>query len=225
MEPILAVCPSCQKQLRVPADKAGRRIKCPQCHQPVTVPDETPADGDELTVMQWVTITGAVVMVLSVAFFFVRPSGQAWRVVGLIGLVAIAIPHHKEIWARVKRGAVRLTQRKPVPETSQAEMSPQPPPPGPVQQVPQPHNTQQQRHIVIQEANRGGCVPGCLSLLIPGLGHVASGRVGAGFLWFIVCVIGSLILWPTIVGPFLLYALCVFDAASGGKGKTTVVVT
>jgi hypothetical protein len=35
-------CPNCNKRLRAPEGKAGARLTCPGCKQPITVPDEPP---------------------------------------------------------------------------------------------------------------------------------------------------------------------------------------
>lgn len=39
-------CPGCGKNLKTGDDKAGRRTKCPQCGQPLTVPDGAASDDD-----------------------------------------------------------------------------------------------------------------------------------------------------------------------------------
>src|SRR5262245_10166220 len=40
-------CDSCGKSLKVPAEAAGRRVKCPKCQTAVTVPDPNAATGEE----------------------------------------------------------------------------------------------------------------------------------------------------------------------------------
>lgn len=254
MSTISVTCPSCLKRLKVPAEKAGKRVKCPGCQSPVLVPtDETastwkperqqtnqaeppppyPEESEtvELTPMQWVTVSGAVVLVLSLAFLFVRPDGQLWRVVGLVGITTIAVPHHQEIWSRVKSGAVRLTKRRQLANTNPTTMTEsypsQPAHPSPIVINQMPERRQQ---VIIHESQaRGGCLAAFLTLFIPGLGHMASGRVGAGILWFLVCTIGGFILlFPTLgLGPIMLYLVCILDAASGGGSsqRTTVVVS
>lgn len=48
------VCPHCACNLNAPPTAAGRRVKCPGCAQPVTIPDpaepppELPRDSDDL---------------------------------------------------------------------------------------------------------------------------------------------------------------------------------
>ena len=42
-------CPSCDRALRVREELAGKRIRCPQCQQPASVPAVAPADEDEFT--------------------------------------------------------------------------------------------------------------------------------------------------------------------------------
>lgn len=250
MEPIRFLCPTCQKKLRVPTEKAGRQIKCPGCQQSVLVPSDDGLPDDEpgeLSLMQWITLAGAIVLTLSVAFFFVKPSGQLWRFVGIAGLVTIAVPHHREIWARIRAGVQRITERKQEtqpatakrkarPKTHFIETIPDEPMPAMAHQPMQvmqhterPQvNTERPRQVVVHHAGRqsGGCLAAFLSFLIPGLGQAASGRIGAGILWFLACSIGGFILAiPTLfIGPILLYVCCIFDAASGGNNQSTTVV-
>ncbi|MBI1917416.1 MAG: hypothetical protein HYS12_22170 [Planctomycetes bacterium] len=36
--PIAAQCPNCASNFKAPDAAAGKRVKCPECHQPFTVP-------------------------------------------------------------------------------------------------------------------------------------------------------------------------------------------
>jgi hypothetical protein len=53
----------------------------------------------------------------------------------------------------------------------------------------------------------GGIVPALLSFLIPGLGQLTKGQVGAGILWFF----GVFITYPIVIG-FFLHIWCIIDA-------------
>ncbi len=55
-------------------------------------------------------------------------------------------------------------------------------------------------------------VAAVLSVLIPGLGQVYGGRLGAGALWFLgTCIAYSAVLLP----GFLVHAVCVWSAYEG----------
>jgi len=53
-----------------------------------------------------------------------------------------------------------------------------------------------------------------LSVLIPGLGQVYNGRLGAGVMWFLVTSFGY---WAVLVPGFLFHALSVLCAYRGAK--------
>ncbi|MEO8483109.1 MAG: hypothetical protein ABI634_12920 [Acidobacteriota bacterium] len=59
-------------------------------------------------------------------------------------------------------------------------------------------------------------VAAVLSFLIPGLGQIYRGRLGAGFLWLICTVIGYMLF---IVPGIALHIACIVAAASGGNAK------
>lgn len=46
---ISLTCPQCDRALRVRDELAGKRIRCPKCQQPVSVPTVTPPGDDEFT--------------------------------------------------------------------------------------------------------------------------------------------------------------------------------
>ncbi len=53
-----------------------------------------------------------------------------------------------------------------------------------------------------------------LSVLIPGLGHVYSGRLGAGLLWFLAAGFGY---WAILVPGFLIHCASVYFAYQAAK--------
>lgn len=53
-----------------------------------------------------------------------------------------------------------------------------------------------------------------LSVLVPGLGQVYSGRLLAGGLWFLAT---SLAYWAILVPGFLVHALCVWSAFQSAR--------
>ncbi len=46
--PISCECPSCGKRLKAPDSAAGKRAKCPQCGNPVTIPAEKVYEAEEV---------------------------------------------------------------------------------------------------------------------------------------------------------------------------------
>jgi TM2 domain-containing membrane protein YozV len=92
------------------------------------------------------------------------------------------------------------------------------PPPVPPQRPPAPPQQQwphqQPQIIYVQQApaqqyNNG--LAAVLAFLIPGLGHMYKGHVGAGLLWFVITVIGYLLL---IVPGLILHIVQIFTAAA-----------
>lgn len=66
-------------------------------------------------------------------------------------------------------------------------------------------------------AVRRGPHPGIaavLSVLIPGLGHLYSGRLAAGAVWFLAAAFGY---WAILVPGFLIHALSVWFAYQAAK--------
>jgi TM2 domain-containing membrane protein YozV len=53
-----------------------------------------------------------------------------------------------------------------------------------------------------------------LSVLIPGLGHVYAGRLGAGLLWFLAASFGY---WAILVPGFLIHVASVYFAYQAAK--------
>ena len=53
-----------------------------------------------------------------------------------------------------------------------------------------------------------------LSVLIPGLGHIYAGRLGAGLLWFLATSFGY---WAIIVPGFLIHCAAVYFAYQAAK--------
>jgi TM2 domain-containing membrane protein YozV len=53
-----------------------------------------------------------------------------------------------------------------------------------------------------------------LSVLIPGLGHVYAGRIGAGLLWFLATSFGY---WAILVPGFLIHVASVYFAYQAAK--------
>ena len=52
-------------------------------------------------------------------------------------------------------------------------------------------------------------VAAVLSVLVPGLGHVYSGRLGVGAIWFLVT---GFAYWAILVPGFLVHAFCIWSA-------------
>jgi TM2 domain-containing membrane protein YozV len=57
-------------------------------------------------------------------------------------------------------------------------------------------------------------VAAVLSVLVPGLGHVYTGRLGAGLLWFLATGFGY---WAILVPGFLLHVASVYFAYQAAK--------
>ncbi len=57
-------------------------------------------------------------------------------------------------------------------------------------------------------------VAAVLSVLIPGLGQVYAGRLGAGALWFLATGFGY---WATLVPGFLIHAVCIWSAYDSAR--------
>jgi TM2 domain-containing membrane protein YozV len=57
-------------------------------------------------------------------------------------------------------------------------------------------------------------VAAVLSALVPGLGHVYSGRLGAGLLWFLATGFGY---WAILVPGFLIHVASVYFAYQAAK--------
>lgn len=53
-----------------------------------------------------------------------------------------------------------------------------------------------------------------LSALVPGLGHVYSGRLGAGLIWFLAAGFGY---WAILVPGFLIHVASVYFAYQAAK--------
>ena len=53
-----------------------------------------------------------------------------------------------------------------------------------------------------------------LSVLIPGLGHLYTGRLGAGAVWF---VLTGFAYWAILVPGFLFHAFCVYSAYESAR--------
>jgi TM2 domain-containing membrane protein YozV len=53
-----------------------------------------------------------------------------------------------------------------------------------------------------------------LSVLLPGLGQVYCGRLGAGALWLVAT---TFCYWAVLLPGFLVHALCVWSAYQGAK--------
>jgi TM2 domain-containing membrane protein YozV len=53
-----------------------------------------------------------------------------------------------------------------------------------------------------------------LSVVIPGLGHIYAGRLGAGFVWFLASAFGY---WAILVPGFLIHVASVYFAYQAAK--------
>ena len=53
-----------------------------------------------------------------------------------------------------------------------------------------------------------------LSVLVPGLGQVYTGRLGAGAIWFLAT---SFAYWAILLPGFLLHAICIWSAYDGAR--------
>lgn len=67
--------------------------------------------------------------------------------------------------------------------------------------------------MVVQRPPSPG-ISAVLSVLLPGLGQVYSGRLLAGALWFLATGFGY---WAILVPGFLIHALCVWSAYQSAK--------
>lgn len=67
------------------------------------------------------------------------------------------------------------------------------------------------REIVVRRAPSPG-IAAVLSVLLPGLGHVYSGRLGSGALWFLGTAFAY---WAVVLPGFLIHALCIWSAWRG----------
>jgi hypothetical protein len=57
-------------------------------------------------------------------------------------------------------------------------------------------------------------VAAVLSVLIPGLGHVYTGRLGAGAVWFLLT---GFAYWAILLPGFLFHAFCVYSAYQSAR--------
>jgi len=67
--------------------------------------------------------------------------------------------------------------------------------------------------ILVRRAPSPG-VAAVLSVLIPGLGQVYTGRLGAGAFWFLVTGISY---WAPLIPGFLVHAACVWFAYESAR--------
>lgn len=56
-----------------------------------------------------------------------------------------------------------------------------------------------------------------LSVLVPGLGQLYAGRLGAAALWFVATATAY---WAVLVPGFLIHALCIWSAYHSAKNWT-----
>ncbi len=70
--------------------------------------------------------------------------------------------------------------------------------------------------IVVRRAPSPG-LAAVLSVLLPGLGQVYSGRLLAGALWFLFT---SVSYWAILIPGFLVHALCIWSAYHSAKRWT-----
>ena len=69
--------------------------------------------------------------------------------------------------------------------------------------------------IILRRAPRPSPgVAAVLSVLIPGLGQVYAGRLGAGAVWFLAT---SFAYWAILIPGFLVHALCVWSAYESAR--------
>lgn len=71
--------------------------------------------------------------------------------------------------------------------------------------------------IVVRRAPSPG-IAAVLSVLIPGLGQLYSGRLGAGAVWFLVT---GLAYWAVLVPGFIVHALCIWSAYHSARDWVT----
>lgn len=67
-------------------------------------------------------------------------------------------------------------------------------------------------HEVVVRRPPSPGIAAVLSVLLPGLGHVYSGRLGAGALWFLAT---GFAYWAVVLPGFLVHALCIWSAWRG----------
>ena len=72
------------------------------------------------------------------------------------------------------------------------------------------------RDFSVQRAPSPG-IAAVLSVLIPGLGQVYSGRLAAGGLWFLGTAIAY---WAILLPGFLAHAICVWSAYKAARSWT-----
>lgn len=65
--------------------------------------------------------------------------------------------------------------------------------------------------LAAHEAPQFNGVAAVLSVLIPGLGHLYRGRLGAGFLWFVGTVIGYVLM---VIPGIVLHLACIYRAGA-----------
>ena len=70
--------------------------------------------------------------------------------------------------------------------------------------------------IIIRRPPSPG-IAAVLSVFLPGLGHVYSGRLFAGAIWFLVTAFAY---WAIILPGFLLHGLCIWSAWRGCPGAS-----
>jgi TM2 domain-containing membrane protein YozV len=73
--------------------------------------------------------------------------------------------------------------------------------------------SERERSIDLHRAPSPG-IAAVLSVLIPGLGQVYSGRLGAGAVWFLVT---GFAYWAILLPGFLAHALCVWSAYQSAR--------
>ena len=67
--------------------------------------------------------------------------------------------------------------------------------------------------LILHRAPSPG-IAAVLSVLIPGLGHVYTGRLGAGVVWF---VLTGFAYWAILVPGFLFHAFCIYSAYESAR--------
>jgi len=75
------------------------------------------------------------------------------------------------------------------------------------------HDDYYEHHLSLQRRPSPG-IAAVLSVLLPGLGHVYAGRLGAGLVWFLAAGFGY---WAVLVPGFLIHVVSVWAAYQSAR--------
>jgi TM2 domain-containing membrane protein YozV len=75
---------------------------------------------------------------------------------------------------------------------------------------------QENQQAIPKERKWSPGVAAVLSLIIPGAGQMYKGKIGSGFFWLIIVVIGYALM---VIPGLILHLICIANAASGDPYK------